>query len=90
MKCMWCENDEAKEGLQNCYWITPDGRLTVEILDIPSIDCPHCHDKYVSDEDTQKIEDALYLHDISGLGKTFTYKQLMEAPRINLFLDKNK
>jgi uncharacterized YokU family protein len=85
MKCIWCETEEAKEGVQDCYWVTPDGKKTVKIFNIPSIDCPNCYDKFVPEDISQKIEDALYLNNISTLGEAFTYEQLLQAPRINLF-----
>ncbi|WP_162142501.1 YokU family protein [Aneurinibacillus terranovensis] len=70
VECIWC-GKEANEGVKNCYWITPDGKKTVEILSIPAIICPHC-EPYVSDEITQKIEEALYLNDIAALGLKFS------------------
>nr|MCC3377747.1 YokU family protein [Cohnella sp. REN36] len=42
MKCIWCETEEAKEGRLDCYWVTPDGKATVQIQSIPSVDCPNC------------------------------------------------
>jgi uncharacterized YokU family protein len=80
--CIWCEQ-EAGEGIKDCYWITPDSRRTVEILQVPAIVCPNCNG-YISEEITQKIEDALYLNDIEQLGLKFTYEELMNAPRIKL------
>ncbi|MFT9849681.1 YokU family protein [Aneurinibacillus sp. REN35] len=90
MKCIWCETEEAKEGRLDCYWVTPDGKATVQIQSIPSVDCPNCYDKFVPEDTSQKIEDALYLNDISSLGAAFTYEQLLQAPRINLFNAKSQ
>ncbi|ERI09010.1 YokU family protein [Aneurinibacillus aneurinilyticus] len=90
MKCIWCETEAAIEGVQDCYWVTPDGKNTVHIQDIPSVDCPNCYDKFVPEDTSQKIDDALYLNDISSLGTKFTYEQLLQAPRINMFKAKSE
>ncbi|KRE47371.1 YokU family protein [Paenibacillus sp. Soil522] len=84
MKCIWCDAEDSKEGVIDCYWIMPDGKSSVEILEIPAIDCPRCS-SYVSESMSQKVEEALYLNDVSALGSRFRYEELMNAPRINKF-----
>lgn len=81
MKCIWCESDDVRESVKDCYWITPDGKTSVRILHVPAIDCPNCR-PYVIESVVQKIEEALYWHDLSALGAVFTYEELMNAPRI--------
>lgn len=80
MKCEWCESEQIRQSAMDCYWITPDGKTSVEILDVPAIDCPNCS-KYVTESIAQKIEEALFWNDISALGNTFRYEDLMNAPR---------
>ena len=26
MNCMWCETEDIRESVKDCYWIMPDGR----------------------------------------------------------------
>ena len=42
MNCMWCEAEDIRETVKDCYWIMPDGRLSVEILEVPAIECSNC------------------------------------------------
>ncbi|MFC5648665.1 YokU family protein [Paenibacillus solisilvae] len=86
MNCIWCETEDARESVKDCYWIMPDGKLAVEILEVPAIECPNCL-TYVTEAVSQQIEEALYWHDVSALGTRFRYEELMKAPRIkNIFL----
>ena len=86
MNCMWCEAEDIRESVKDCYWIMPDGKLAVEILEVPAIECSNCR-TYVTEGISQQIEEALYWHDVSALGTTFSYEELMKAPRIkNIFL----
>ncbi|WP_186446256.1 YokU family protein [Paenibacillus cremeus] len=81
MNCTWCESEDIREGTKDCYWVMPDGRSTVRLLEVPAIDCPSCG-TYVTESMAQKVEEALYLNDVSSLGKEFTYEALTRAPRI--------
>ena len=42
MNCMWCETEDIRESVKDCYWIMPDGRLAVQILEVPAIECSNC------------------------------------------------
>ena len=26
MNCMWCEAEDVRESVKDCYWIMPDGK----------------------------------------------------------------
>jgi uncharacterized YokU family protein len=84
MTCIWCDTEDIKEGVKDSYWIMPDGKSSVEILGIPAIDCPNCG-SYISESMSQKVEEALYLNDVSALGSRFRYEDLIHAPRINKY-----
>ena len=49
MNCMWCETEDVRETVKDCYWIMPDGKLSVEILEVPAIECSNCR-TYVTEE----------------------------------------
>ncbi len=86
MNCMWCETEDIRESVKDCYWIMPDGRLAVQILEVPAIECSNCR-TYVLESTAQQIEETLYWHDVSALGTTFRYEDLLKAPRVkNMFL----
>lgn len=86
MICIWCETEDGRECVKDCYWIMPDGKLSVEILEVPAIECSNCG-IYVTEGISQQVEEALYWHDVSALGTRFRYEDLMKAPRIkNIFL----
>lgn len=86
MPCMWCEREDVRESVKDCYWIMPDGRMAVQIKDVPAIECTNCR-TYVLEETSQQIEEMLYWHDVSALGSTFRYEELLKAPRVkNIFL----
>lgn len=81
MACTWCGTEEIRDGAKNCYWVKPDGKTAVEILEVPAVDCPNCG-QYVSETMAQQIEEALYWNDVSALGLRFRYDALMNAPRL--------
>ena len=86
MQCMWCETEDVREGVKDCYWIMPDGRMAVQIFNVPAIECVNCR-TYVLEGTAQQIEEMLYWHDVSALGSSFHYEELMKAPRVkNIFL----
>lgn len=85
MNCMWCDTADIRESVKDCYWIMPDGRLAVQIKDIPAIDCPNCR-TYVMESTAQQIEEKLVWHDVSALGTVFRYEDLLKAPRVKNWL----
>jgi hypothetical protein len=62
----------------------PDGRRSVQILQIPAVQCSNCG-TYLLDSMNEKVEVALYLGDFSNFSDTFTYDELVKAPPIRLF-----
>jgi len=84
MECAWCNENGVKETVKDCYWVMPDGRRSVKILQVPAVECPHCG-VYVSDAINQKVEDSLYIGDLANFPDTFTYEELLNAPKIKLF-----
>lgn len=85
MNCMWCDAADIRESVKDCYWIMPDGRLAVQIKDIPAIECPNCL-TYVMESTAQQIEEKLVWHDVSALGTVFRYEDLLKAPRVKNWL----
>jgi len=81
MSCTWCESDNTRPAVQDCYWIKPDGKTAVRILEVPAIACEGCG-VYVTESVAQLVDEALYWHDLSALGTEFTHEQLMNAPRM--------
>lgn len=79
MKCMWCELTEMKETTKDCYWIMPDGKASIHILQIPAVSCANCG-LYLTDEMNHEIDMALYAREIDILKKEISYKELMSAP----------
>lgn len=84
MECLWCGEDKAKESTKDCNWVMPDGRRAVQILQVPALECPDCG-LYLEDAINQKVEDGLYMSDLSSYPDAFTYEELLNAPKINLF-----
>ncbi|MBD0383253.1 YokU family protein [Paenibacillus sedimenti] len=86
MNCIWCETEDIRESVKDCYWIMPDGKSAVKIMEVPALECAGCG-IYVTEGISQQVEEALYWHDVSVLGSVFRYEELMKAPRIkNIFL----
>ena len=86
MNCIWCQTEDIRESVKDCYWIMPDGKTAVQIVEVPALDCVGCG-TYVTENISQQVDEALYWHDVSALGTVFSYEQLMNAPRIkNIFL----
>lgn len=83
-ECMWCGDMTAEESTKDCYWVLPDGRRSVKILSVPALSCPSC-DKYLEDSINQKVEDTLYMCDLTEYGDEFTYEDLLKAPVKKLF-----
>ncbi|MEW9669315.1 YokU family protein [Ammoniphilus sp. 3BR4] len=85
MKCVWCDNDQAKETIKDCQWIEPGGVDVIMVTDVPAIDCPQCRDVYLDDEKNEEIEVLLNTTDLSVLGSRFSYSQLVKAPKMSIF-----
>jgi uncharacterized YokU family protein len=88
MECMWCDRIDAEQTTKDCYWILPDGKDAVEILEIPAIYCQDCG-SYLTDEMNHDIDMALYSRELPKGKKELTYKELMSAPYKNIFETKN-
>ncbi len=84
MNCMWCDALGVTKAKKDCYWIMPDGRSAVEILQIPAFTCKSCG-SYLSDEMNHEIDIALYARELPQNVKQITYQQLMKAPYKNIF-----
>ncbi|SEN69379.1 YokU family protein [Lihuaxuella thermophila] len=84
MECVWCGKDQIEESKQDCYWVLPDGKRSVQIRQIPAVHCESCG-LYITEEMNQKVEELLYLSELSQLPDTFTYEELVNAPKIQLF-----
>lgn len=86
MSCPWCAEVNVQDSEKDCYWIMPDGKKAVQILQVPAIACPSCG-IFVTEATSQGIDDRLYWNDVSALGSAFTYEELLKAPRLkNWFL----
>lgn len=85
MICVWCEQDGAQKTTKNCTWIEPGGRDVIEVTDVPAIKCETCQDTYLEDSMNDKVEEALHTVELEKLGQRFSYKQLMEAPKVSIF-----
>ena len=86
MNCIWCESENIRESVKDCYWIMPDGKSSVKVLGVPALACADCG-TYVTEGVAQQVEEALYWRDVSALGTVFRHEELMKAPRIkNMFL----
>ncbi|MEW9671403.1 YokU family protein [Ammoniphilus sp. 3BR4] len=84
MECLWCSERTAEESVKDCYWVMPDGRRSVHILQVPALSCPSCG-SYLADAINQKVEDALYISDLADYPDQFTYEDLLKAPVKNIF-----
>ncbi|UCZ54888.1 YokU family protein [Bacillus shivajii] len=82
MKCKWCESDTAIHSLESAYWELPDGTRAVEITEVPSVKCDDCNMVYIEESLIDEIEDQFMLIETKKLGKTFSYKELMEQPTL--------
>ncbi|MGE5703694.1 MAG: YokU family protein [Clostridia bacterium] len=84
MECIWCNATELVETKQDCYWMTPDEKRTLRLLDVPAVDCPKCG-VYVTEEMNQKVEQTLVIADLTNCPDTLTYEELRKLPTINIF-----
>ncbi|MCT8138071.1 YgiT-type zinc finger protein [Anaerobacillus sp. CMMVII] len=88
MQCMWCSNMNVDQGTKDCYWILPDGKDAVHILQIPALVCVDCG-SYLTDEMNHDIDMALYARELPKGRNEITYEELMSAPYKNIFDIKN-
>ena len=84
MNCMWCMATEVTKTTKNCYWIMPDGKSALEILQIPALACKACG-TYLTDEMNHEIDIALYARELPKDQTQISYQQLIEAPYKNIF-----
>jgi uncharacterized YokU family protein len=85
MDCLWCNTPNVEESEnKDCYWIMPDGKRSIKVLQVPAVNCPECG-IYVSDSMNQKVDEALSIYDVSEYPDEFTYDQLLQAPIKKLF-----
>jgi uncharacterized YokU family protein len=85
MKCVWCDQEGAKETVKDCTWIEPEGKEMIMVKDVPAVDCPTCKDIYLEDSKTDEVEEAINSVNLDKLGLNFTYEELMSAPRVSIF-----
>ncbi|WP_164985135.1 YokU family protein [Ammoniphilus sp. CFH 90114] len=85
MKCVWCDSKQAKETTKDCQWIEPGGVEVIMVTGIPAIECSQCQDVYLADEMNEEIEVSLNTVDLRLLGSTFSYEQLVKAPKMSIF-----
>lgn len=81
MQCLWCNEDKAKKTTKDGYWVLPDGASTVEILQVPALECADCG-LYIEDEINEEVEDRLHTSDLTHYSNVFTYEELLKAPAI--------
>lgn len=84
MKCIWCAKHEVKEGVKDCHWVMPDGKRAVVIQAVPALSCEYCG-TFLSEEMNQKVENLLYFSDLATYPNQFTYEELVNAPKIELY-----
>ncbi|WP_409301191.1 YokU family protein [Peribacillus sp. SCS-155] len=81
-KCEWCSAEEAIETRSTVYWELPDGSRAIGIADSPTIQCRACGAEYQEESIVKRIEDQLFLIDVSKLNKMVTFAELMAAKRL--------
>ncbi|RKD21782.1 hypothetical protein BEP19_14265 [Ammoniphilus oxalaticus] len=84
-ECIWCGERKATSAKKDCQWIEPGGIDVVLVTDVPAIDCQSCQDVYIDDQLNAEIEQALNTVDLDKLGFRFSYDELTNAPKMNIF-----
>lgn len=79
MNCVWCEATNVTETTKDCYWIMPDGKSAIEVLQIPAFSCSYCG-SYISDQLNHEIDMALYSRELPIGQRNISYEDLMKAP----------
>ena len=69
-------------GKNTVYWELPDGSRAIEITGTPAVICTACDMTYQKDDVTKEIEDQLFLVNTRLIGKSISFKELMELPRL--------
>lgn len=82
MKCKWCEEYDTRKTKSTVYWELPDGSRAIEVSEAPGIKCDSCGIEYQGEDTIKEIEDQLFLIDTSQIGKSISYNELMEQPRL--------
>lgn len=82
MRCVWCEEESAKETTSTVYWELPDGTKAIEITDTPTIECTECGMMYQDDQLIEELEDHLVLINIKNVPNCISYKALMAEPKL--------
>lgn len=80
--CEWCDSTNINEITDSVYWELPDGTRAIEITDTPAVSCRECAMTYQKETTVKGIEDQLYLIDCKQIGKTISYQELMNIPRL--------
>ncbi|WP_102349173.1 YokU family protein [Bacillus sp. Marseille-P3661] len=82
MNCEWCLEPHAKELRMTVYWELPDGTRAIEIHGTPGIKCTSCGMEYQKESVIEQLEDQLLLIDTSKIGKSISFNQLMDQPKL--------
>ncbi|EIJ78541.1 hypothetical protein PB1_13324 [Bacillus methanolicus PB1] len=80
--CLWCNSNKISRDTTKVYWELPDGTKAIEISETPSIFCHNCHMVYQSEDIVKEIENQLFIINTRLLGKTVTYQELMNMPKL--------
>ncbi|ARK30568.1 YokU family protein [Halalkalibacter krulwichiae] len=82
MQCEWCEEFGAVNISCTVFWELPDGTRAIEITNTPSIKCKNCGMEYQLESTINELEDQLILINTKKIGKSITYQQLMDQPKL--------
>ncbi|MFC0472325.1 YokU family protein [Halalkalibacter kiskunsagensis] len=82
MSCEWCEEPEIESITCTVYWELPDGTRAIEITTTPGIQCNACGMEYQSEDVINELEDHLMLIDTTKIGKSISYNELMDQPKL--------
>ncbi|MDE3839264.1 YokU family protein [Bacillus methanolicus] len=80
--CLWCQSKNITKEKTKVYWELPDGTKAIEISETPSISCHDCQMVYQSDDTVKEIENQLFIINTRLLGKSVTYHELMNMPKL--------
>ncbi|PGS50953.1 YokU family protein [Bacillus sp. AFS041924] len=80
--CQWCESANIVESTNTVYWELPDGTKAIEIKETPCVVCQNCNITYQTDDTVGAIEEQLFLINTKLIGKTVSYNELIEQPRL--------
>ncbi|UQD52439.1 YokU family protein [Bacillus methanolicus] len=80
--CAWCESENIALEKTNVYWELPDGTKAIEISETPSISCMDCNMTYQDEQIVKEIENQLFIINTRLLGKSVSYDELMNMPKL--------